>query len=70
MLWPARRSDGRVWVVDSTGIAHAREVTLGLIGEDNVQVLDGLTQGEQVVIAGASLLFEGAHTRVVEGSPS
>jgi len=59
-----------VWVVDSAGLAHEREVTLGLVGDDMAEVLDGLTEGEQVVIAGASLLTDGAQTRVVAGSQS
>ena len=62
--------DNRVWVIDSAGLAHERKVTLGLIGETEVEVTDGLREGERVVVAGASLLTEGAQTRVVEGSPS
>jgi RND family efflux transporter MFP subunit len=62
--------DGRVWVVDATGLAHEREVTLELIGDDMAEVVDGLTEGDRVVIAGASLLSEGAQTRVVGGPSS
>ena len=62
--------DNRVWVIDSAGVAHERTVTLGLVGEDEVEIIDGLSDGERVVVAGASLLTEGARTRVVGGPPS
>jgi RND family efflux transporter MFP subunit len=54
-----------VWVVDSLDVAHRRSVTLGLAGDRGVEVLDGLATGERVVVAGASLLSEGAKARVV-----
>ncbi|UCC47388.1 MAG: efflux RND transporter periplasmic adaptor subunit [Gemmatimonadota bacterium] len=56
-----------IWVVDADELAHRREVRLGLRGNGNVEVLDGLADGERVVVAGASLLSEGARTRVVGG---
>ncbi|MGD8727043.1 MAG: efflux RND transporter periplasmic adaptor subunit [Gemmatimonadales bacterium] len=60
-------SEGGVWVVDGAGVAQRRAVTFGLTGEDEVQVLDGLADGERVVVAGASLLSDGAQTRIVGG---
>jgi len=65
----AVRDEG-VWVVDSDGLAHRRSVTVGLVGEDHVEVLGGLNEGEQVVVAGASLLSDGALTHVVGESES
>lgn len=59
--------EGGVWVVDSAGAAQHRTVTLGLTGDDDVQILDGLAEGERVVVAGASLLSDGARTRIVGG---
>jgi len=57
--------DGVAWVVDADGVAHRRAVVAGLEGDGHVEILDGLAAGEQVVIAGASLLSDGARTRIV-----
>jgi membrane fusion protein (multidrug efflux system) len=62
--------EGVAWVVDSAGVARRREVTAGLEGEGQVEVLAGLTAGQQVVVAGASLLSDGARTRIVGGPAS
>lgn len=59
--------EGIVWVVDSDHRARRREVVLGLVGEGEVEVLDGVAPGERVVTAGASLLTEGARTLIVGG---
>lgn len=58
-------SDGVAWVVDSAGVAHRREVTTGLEGDGLLEIVAGLELGEQVVIAGQSLLSDEAQTRVV-----
>jgi HlyD family secretion protein len=57
--------DGVAWVVDAEGVAHRREVTAGLEGDGQVEILSGLAPGERVVVAGASLLSDGARTRIV-----
>jgi len=62
--------EGIAWVVDAEGVAHRREVTEGLEGDGRVEIVSGLAPGERVVIAGASLLSDGARTRVVGGSAS
>lgn len=59
--------EGSVWVIDEAGIAARRAVTIGLAATDQVEVLEGLTEGERVVVAGASLLSEGALARIVGG---
>lgn len=56
-----------VWVVDTESVAHRRNVTIGLVGDEDVEILEGATEGEQVVVAGASLLSDGAQTRIVGG---
>lgn len=61
---------GAVWVVDTESVARQRTVATGLVGNGSVEILSGLSAGEQVVIAGASLLSEGARTRVVGGPTS
>jgi membrane fusion protein (multidrug efflux system) len=62
--------DGVAWVVDADGVAHRREVAAGLEGNGQVEIVSGLAAGEQVVVAGASLLSDGARTRIVGGSTS
>jgi len=59
--------EGTVWVVDDSRIAHRRAVTTGLIAVDQVEILDGLAEGDRVVVAGASLLSDGALARIVGG---
>jgi membrane fusion protein (multidrug efflux system) len=61
---------GAMWTVGTDGCAHRRDVTLGLTGDGQVEVVSGLEAGEQVVVAGASLLSDGAHVRVVGGPTS
>lgn len=61
--------EGVVWTVGTDGCAHRREVTLGLAGDGQVEVLSGLEPGEHVVVAGASLLSDGARIRIV-GEPT
>jgi hypothetical protein len=63
----AALQNGGVWVVGEDGRVSLRTVQLGMQGSDRIEVLDGLQPGERVVVAGASLLAEGALARVVEG---
>lgn len=53
-----------VWVVKSDNTLERREVEVGGIDLDKVQIKSNLNQGEQVVIAGLSGLTEGALVRV------
>ncbi len=62
--------EGVMWTVGTDGCAHRREVTLGLTGDGQTEVLSGLQPGERVVVAGASLLSDGARVRVVGGPTS
>ncbi len=59
--------NGSVWVVDQEGLAHRRDVRVGLRGQSSVEILEGLEAGDRVVTAGASLLSDSVRTRVVEG---
>ena len=58
---------GMLWIVDDDGVAHHRPVTIGLAGDEGVEILEGVVEGEQVVVAGASLLSDGAKARIVGG---
>ena len=52
----------RVFVVDS-GRMQARDVNIGLRGQDKAEVLDGLREGEQVVLYPGASLTPGARVR-------
>ncbi len=49
----------RVFVVEE-GVAHSREVTLGMEIEDRVEVTGGLEEGEMVVVQGAYKIEDGS----------
>jgi RND family efflux transporter MFP subunit len=71
LLVPAAAAhDSTLWVVDSAGVARRRSVRIGLIGDGWVEVAQGLAPGERVVTAGATLLSDGARTRIVGESTS
>jgi RND family efflux transporter MFP subunit len=61
--------EGVVWVVGEDSRASRRPVTTGLEARDRVEIVSGVQAGEQVVIAGASLLGDGTRVRVVGGGP-
>lgn len=57
-----------VYVVTGEGddtVAHLREVTLGSVIGNDVQVLGGLRKGDRIVSMGATLLVDGARVRVL-----
>jgi len=64
---PVALQDGGVWLVDEEDNAHFRQVQTGLRSPNQVEVLEGLQEGDRVVVAGASLLSDGVLTRVVGG---
>jgi len=52
------------WVlVVREGRAVRQDITLGLLGDNNTQVLSGLKDGEEVVPVSAATVLEGAHVR-------
>jgi RND family efflux transporter MFP subunit len=55
-----------VWIVDD-GIAHKKEIRLGIDLGKTVQVLQGLAGREQVIVAGYLRLRDGETVRVTEG---
>ncbi len=53
-----------VWVVDAaTSKVRSRTVSMGRLRGDLVEVLEGLTQGERIVVAGVHHLLEGQKVR-------
>ncbi|MEV4416655.1 efflux RND transporter periplasmic adaptor subunit [Catellatospora sp. NPDC049609] len=53
--------DGKdcVWVRDAAGRAQRRPVVIGASGADTLQVTEGLTGGERIVVRGVDLVAEG-----------
>lgn len=58
-----------VFVV-ADGKATRRAVRLGLADGDRIQVLDGVTAGEQVVVVGQNALTEGARVEPIAAPPA
>jgi multidrug efflux pump subunit AcrA (membrane-fusion protein) len=54
----------RVFVLDS-GRASLREVSLGLEGDRYLEVLSGLREGEEVIVAGQYELKDGMPVKVI-----
>ena len=56
----------KVWVVDpETMTVVAREIDVGMMEGNNIQVLSGLDGGERIVAAGAPYLVEGMTVRLL-----
>jgi membrane fusion protein (multidrug efflux system) len=60
-----QQADGPVVFVADNGRASARKVQLGMSDDKNVEIVSGLTPGEQVVVAGQNGLRDGAPVQVV-----
>lgn len=61
-----RAKDGKAWLmVVEDGLARQREVTLGEVLGGRVQVTRGLAPNDQVVIAGAAYVDDGAPVRIL-----
>jgi RND family efflux transporter MFP subunit len=55
---------------DASTVVRAREITLGEISGNRVEVRTGLKSGERVVVTGASLLRNGEPVRIIPGAES
>jgi RND family efflux transporter MFP subunit len=54
-----------VYVVDQSGIARMRLVKIGKTYSDRVEVLSGLSEGEQIVVEGLAAVNDGSRVREV-----
>ena len=59
-----QRDEERVFMVKE-GLAVVQSVTTGYLMGDLIEVVDGLSEGDQVVVRGQSSLREGTSVRVV-----
>jgi membrane fusion protein (multidrug efflux system) len=58
------RNGERLIFVEENGVAHARNIAIGVIEQDRVQVTEGLKAGEKLIVAGQSGLEEGVKVQV------
>ena len=54
-----------VWVVNENSRVESREVSVGDLINDQLEILSGLTEGDRVVTAGASYLHENQQVRLL-----
>lgn len=52
-----------VWVLEPDGIVRARRVAMGVARGGDVEILQGLSPGERIVVAGVTFLREGVKVR-------
>jgi HlyD family secretion protein len=57
-----------VLVIGRDGVAHQTAVTTGIAGDEQTQILSGLSAGQQVITTGAASLDDGTHVKV--GAPA
>ncbi len=64
---PKRRGEEQIFrgIVVEGGVAHEREVIIGLEDGNRVEVLDGLKAGDQLVVKGQHLLADGDPVKLV-----
>ncbi len=63
-ILPSEGDAGRVMVIDSHSVAHQRLIRIGIQNEGRTQVLDGLQEGDQVVVEGGVGLEDGAQVSI------
>ena len=60
------RERGRIVYVVDNGKAFQREVSIGISQQENVQILKGLSKGEQLVVEGHTKLTDGVEINIVQ----
>lgn len=61
----ANSGKSTVMVVGADGVAHTTAVTTGISGDGQIQILSGLSAGQQVVTTGVASLDDGTHVKIV-----
>lgn len=59
-----------VMVVGADGVAHMKEVSIGIKDDGLVQIVSGISAGDQVITKGAYALDDGTKVKVVAASPN
>lgn len=57
--WDLERETARIFVVGEDNIARLRDVRTGLVGDDLVEIREGISEGDRVVLRGGFNLREG-----------
>ena len=55
-----------VYVVDDGNVARRTDITLGLVVDENAEVIGGLELGDEVVVQGQTLVTDGTSVRIVD----
>jgi multidrug efflux pump subunit AcrA (membrane-fusion protein) len=63
-LLPSTEGGNSVMVIDHDSIAHEHKVQVGVRESGKVQILDGVSLGQRIVVAGGFGLQDGSHVRV------
>ena len=63
-------NEGTVMVVDAKNVAHETRVTIGIRTPEKIEITEGLSGGETVVIEGNFALPDGTKVEVSEGKPA
>ncbi len=67
-LEASNADEGTVMVVDAQNIAHEKKVTVGIRTAEKIEIVDGLLDGETVVIEGNFALPDGTKVEVAKES--
>lgn len=59
-------SKNKLYVVDQNNQVQSREVILGYVDDDRVEITSGLEDGETIVTAGSRNLSDGDHIKITE----
>jgi HlyD family secretion protein len=66
-LEASNANEGTVMIVDAQNVAHERKVTVGIRTNDQIEIAEGLQEGETVVIEGNFALPDGTKVDVATG---
>ena len=65
-LEASNANEGTVMIVDAQNVAHERKVTVGIRTNDKIEIVEGLQEGETVVIEGNFALPDGTKVEVAK----
>ncbi|MDF1579632.1 MAG: efflux RND transporter periplasmic adaptor subunit [Desulfuromonadales bacterium] len=66
-LYAVVERDGVTYVyIENNGMAHQRKVTTGLVVDDQVVILDGISRGERLIVKGQQLISDGDRVVVTD----